>query len=334
MEDLCDLKTGVYTGINDFFYITDSEAKSFGITNEFLVPIIRDSKDVSAISLSNPDSVFLLKIPAIPKKELALKCKGLVKYIEAGEKKKSKLGQKSKEGVLYPDISSVKSRKYWYSIPENSLIPTNLFMQYIANTRFYCPYSISPILSDRSFHRLYPKEGIVKDSSFRLALAAILNSSIQMLFVFSFGRYNLGAGALKFETMDAKKVLTLDITKFSAPQISELSKSFEKMMQREPVDVFQEFGIDAASINSLDEIKLSDLNILEDRKQIDGIIFGILDIENEGKSANIQGYSKFGMMRKRRLKIHPTTRNDKSKEIKKFSGNSGLLFLVFREEFI
>lgn len=102
--------------------------------------------------------------------------------------------------------------------------------------------------------------------------------------------------------MDAKKVLTLDITKLSASQISELSKSFEKMMQREPVDVFQEFGIDAASINNLDEIKLSDLNILEDRKQIDGIIFGILGIENEEEKAQIyKDILKLVMMRKKKV---------------------------------
>jgi type I restriction enzyme M protein len=277
LNELAEVKTGVYTGLNEFFYMTKEKAEKYGILKDFLVPILRDSDDIQSYEIEPPSTIFLLKVPSVSKSELTKRCLGLVRYIEEGETNTTKEGQKTKGGLIFSEVPSVKPRKFWYSIPEVSLQPANLFMQYIAHTRFYCPFSRVPVLSDRSFHRIYPKQEV----SVR-ALAAVLNSSLQILFVLTSGRYNLGGGALKFETMDAKNVFTLDLRKLPQSVIQNLEQGFEHMKKNIPMDIYHEFGI----INELDLAERK-LNIVKERKYIDDLIFDVLDIHGENEKREI-----------------------------------------------
>ncbi len=277
LNEIAEVKTGVYTGLNKFFYMTKEKAMEYGISEDFLVPILRDSDDIQSYEIQTPSNVFLLKIPPISKSELSMRCPGLVRYIEEGEKNTTKGGQKAKEGIMFSEVCSVKARKFWYSIPEASLQPASLFIQYITHINFYCPISRVPILSDRSFHRVYPKQEI----SLR-ALAAVLNSSLQTLFVLTSGRYNLGGGALKFETMDAKDLFIIDLRKLPVSTIKALEQAFEQMKNTKPIDLYYECGVNAQSI-----ISKNAPHIVQEKKYLDDIIFDLIGIREENEKKEI-----------------------------------------------
>ena len=260
---------GCYTGVNDFFYIDDKAIETFKIEEYYVKPIIRNADDVEALNITITPNNYVLAVPSLSKKELILEGHlGLMSYIEWGEKQVTRKRQKTESGIRWSNVETVKHRKYWYSIPEKNLIPAHIFIQYVSNERFYCPYSNFPLASDRAFHRLFEKTDINYKE-----LAAILNSTIQIFFVMLLGRSNLGQGALKFETSDAKKILTLDVERFNSKVKRQLQDLLDALGKRKPQSIFEEVGIDREK-----PIREQKPNPLPDRAELDNIIFDELGL--------------------------------------------------------
>jgi len=269
LEDIADVITGCYSGINDFFYLDNNRANTLKIEKKYLVPIIRNSENVETLEIVESNSYYVLAIPPVDKKSLSENVKD---YIKWGEKQTTRERQKTKAGILWPLTETVKTRKYWYSIPENNLQKANLFMQYVANDRFYCPFSLKEMVSDRCFHRI-----LLKNQNSFNKIALILNSSFQMLIVMLMGRSGLGQGALKFETTDAKKMMTLKPDIITSKN-EKIDKIIKKLGSRKPLSIFIECGI-----NPKDEvpIELQDPKPLPDRKELDDLVFDALSLTIE-----------------------------------------------------
>ena len=272
LSDLSEVYPGCYSGINDFFYLDKERTEKYAIEPEYFKPLIRSSDIIDKLKVINTKDNYVLAMPNISKAEIKkLSHNGVRSYIEWGEKQVTRKRQKTDAGIPWPNVESVKTRRYWYSIPAKNLIPTNLFMQYVSNDRFYCPFSDEPFVSDRCFHRLFVKESI----NFK-ELSASLNSSLQMFFVMLFGRSNLGEGALKFEAADAKNVITFDIRKLDKNAKKSMVDKLEKLGKREPLSVFEEIGINLSK-PIYDQIP----NPLPDRAELDNIIFDELGLTKE-----------------------------------------------------
>ncbi len=260
---------GCYSGINDFFYLDKERAKKLSIERDYLLPIIRSSNDIDCMEISFKEANYVLSIPSVSKNELA---KHAHEYVLWGEKQKTRKRQKTQEGVPWPKVETVKARKYWYSIPENNVVMAKLFMQYVSNSRFYCPYSKKQIVSDRCFHRILPKEADITPK-----LSLTLNSSLQMLFVMLYGRYGLGQGALKFEASDANKVLIVNPCLIDIRE-NQLENILDKIGSRKPLPVFDECGIDPESKKPIEE---QEPKPLPDRAELDKIVFDALGLTKE-----------------------------------------------------
>ncbi|MBW2003416.1 MAG: Eco57I restriction-modification methylase domain-containing protein [Deltaproteobacteria bacterium] len=269
LKDVVDVFPGCYTGVNDFFYINESTVKEYQIEEDYLVPLIRSSKFVNKLKIDSFYGNYVLAIPSISKKELKNRGhEGVLTYIQWGELQKTRKRQKTEANIPWPKVETVKNRKYWYSIPEKNLIASRLFMQYVANDRFYCPFSEKKIVSDRCYHRIFQKERVDFKS-----LAALLNSSIQIFFVMLFGRAGLGQGALKFETTDAKKILMVDASIFD---IRSITKLIDELGKREPLSVFEECGIDDTK-----PIREQEPKPLPDRAELDKVVFDALGLSED-----------------------------------------------------
>jgi len=272
LSDLADVFPGCYSGINDFFYVDKNIVEKYKIEKIYVRPIIRSPDVVITLNLKSTQDNFVLAIPPISKSELRKRNDlGILSYIEWGEKQVTRQRQKTKAGIKWPNVETVKNRKVWYSIPEKNLVPTNLFMQYVSNDRFYCPYSDNLFVSDRCFHRIFVKTDINYKS-----VCAVLNSSIQMFFVMLFGRSNLGQGALKFETSDAKRILTYDVKKFEETKQQKIIEKLELLGKRQPLSVYKEFSIDPSK-----PIREQEPKPLPDRAELDNIIFDELGLTKE-----------------------------------------------------
>ncbi len=272
LNSIAKIRAGCYSGLNDFFYLKDEKLRDYEIESNYLTPLIRSSEIVKTLKIQDTLGNYVLSIPLISKSELKKKKHNkILSYIEWGETQVTKSGQKTKSGIPWNKVESVKKRKFWYSIPGNNLLPTNTFMQYIANERFYCPFSEEKLVSDRCFHRIYANEGIG-----HFELCASLNSSIQAFFVMLLGRYNLGQGAMKFEVMDAKNLLTFDIRILTKESLRKLKEKLEILGKRKPLSFFDELGIDASR-----PIREQKPDPKKDRYELDKIFFDELKLSDE-----------------------------------------------------
>ncbi|GAI89741.1 unnamed protein product, partial [marine sediment metagenome] len=186
---IAEIRPGCYSGVNDFFYLSRETIDQFGIENQFLMPIIRTSRDIDKLYIKPSKIEYRVFACHLAKKELKKKnLNGTLQYISWGERQVTRERQKVRKGICWPETETVKRRTPgWWAIPQKNLIPTHNFMLYVINDRFLCPYSEKMIVSDRCFHRIFPNS--VEKA---ILLAALLNSTLAFFFISLLGRWNLG----------------------------------------------------------------------------------------------------------------------------------------------
>ncbi|MHA1848939.1 MAG: Eco57I restriction-modification methylase domain-containing protein [Promethearchaeota archaeon] len=298
LSKIADVNTGCYSSLNDFFYIDKATIEKFQIEKDFCKPLIRNERDIESLKIRWNGKHHVLCIPK--KSEIELKREGftgVLSYISWGSKQRTRKRQKTAQGIPWPKVSSIRTRKYWYSIPASNCKPARLFIQYISYNRFYCPYSESPISSDRCFHRVFPKKGVKLKT-----LAAILNSSLQAFFVMFLGRCVLGKGALKAETRDVKNLLVVDPDLFSTDEKYKLVLALDELGKRKPLSLFDEYGLDP-KIPINNQVPAP----LPDRKKLDNIIFNKLGLTKKEKTLVYQSTAKLVMERLSKSKFNQIT---------------------------
>jgi len=221
LGDIAEVRPGCYSGINDFFYLTKEKVKEWGIERECILPIIRSTRDILQPFITK-DLIrdYVLCCP-FSKKEL--KERGLLatyNYISWGEKQVTRQRQKTAAGIRWPETESVRNRNPgWWAIPKHNFLQSRNFLLYVIGERFLAPWSENQIISDRCFHRII----ISKNETEAIALST--NSTLTFLFISLFGRGNLGQGAQKYETADAKRLLIIN------PLLLEKISSLEKIIE-------------------------------------------------------------------------------------------------------
>lgn len=211
LHALADVRPGCYAGINDFFYLTDDVVSEFEIEDRFVMPFIRSSRDVERLRLDgNFDSGLLFYCPLSLDELRRGGFKGALAYIRWGERQVTRQRQKTAAGIPWPEVETVRRRKPgWWAMPEANVKPARNFLLYVIGQRFLSPWSSSPRASDRCFHRVIVPDKLVAP------VAVSLNLATTLLMISSQGRVNLGQGAHKFETADAKQLLVFNPTELA-----------------------------------------------------------------------------------------------------------------------
>ncbi len=196
LKKVAEVRFGIKTGINEFFYLTEERIKEFGIEEEFLKPVIKSPKEAKSIWLKLNDVKSHVFLCHNAKEELRKNKKlGALKFIEWGEI------QKTKDGISWPNVSTVSGRRLWYDLGERK--PGRILLQMITNDRFFVPINVDNVQVDHNLFELFPK----KEEIF-FGLSIYLNSSITALFRELISRINLGEGATKTEGIDWNDILT------------------------------------------------------------------------------------------------------------------------------
>ncbi|QEE17623.1 N-6 DNA methylase [Promethearchaeum syntrophicum] len=207
LNQIAEVKTGIYTGLNDFFYIKrdkKEDKKNPRPGSQFLFNVIRSPKKINNWEITQENLSHQLFICQKSKEHLKKQDIETLNYILWGEMQSTRLKQKVITEISWPNVPSVINRTPgWWSFP--NVKPTNVFLRYIYYQNFLQPISTVPIFSDRCFHQIYPYKG----TNYK-RLSLILNFAITQLFIEINGRNTLGQGALKLETMSARILPTLN----------------------------------------------------------------------------------------------------------------------------
>jgi hypothetical protein len=258
LRTIAKVKTGCYSGIDDFFYFLRNPTVK--VEECFVKKIIISPKQIENITI-NKNTIKTKVFICNKSKEELIKYPEALNYILWGESQVTRKHMKTPQGIAWPRVESVKKRKKgWWVIPENNVIPVKNFLPLSIKDRFYSPFSEEPIISDRCFHRIIPNEEIDE-----LKLSIALNNSVSFLIMEIFGNRNLGLGALDFGTDDANKLLILN------PDLIE--NTIKDRLKYPIVSIFDELGI-----NSTKPIRAQEPKPLPDRLELDNIIFDELGL--------------------------------------------------------
>ncbi|MGA8849654.1 MAG: N-6 DNA methylase [Dehalococcoidia bacterium] len=261
LKEIAEVRFGIKTGANEFFYLTEDEIKRRGIEREFWmhqdekgnwVPnyVIKSPRECKSIVVRPEDLKY--RALMIHKDRRGLKGTNVLKYIQEGE---------SKGYHLRPTCAS---RERWYDLGSQAS-PDGLWFKAF-NDRVIAPQNEHLFFSSDRFYAIY-----AKDKAFRNSLFSYLNSTLPFLIVELYGRVNLGEGALDNMTYEAASMSVLDVRKHDIKG----GKIPKKILGRKTLTVFEELGASTPEGVSLDKVK-------PDRRELDKIVMGeILGLTDE-----------------------------------------------------
>lgn len=295
LRNIADVRFGIKTGVNDFFYLETIESKEklkncayckngVGwegyIEEKYLRPIIKSPKDSENIAI-NPSKlkyqIFLCNESKANLKKMG--DKHALKYIDWGEK------QRTKENTPWPEVPSVQGRKYWWGIYVKEF--SNMLWPKAFNDRYPIIINSDYLASDRLYEITLFDKKLLKNVQY------ILNSTLQYLFIEINGRINLGEGALDNMTYEAELCEIVD------PTFVNIEKVDKKFFLRKVLSISQ-------------EIKQ------KDRIELDSKVLTALGLDVETFLPQI--YDGLCEMVKERLEL-PKLRKKKQKEEGKFAYN-------------
>jgi hypothetical protein len=254
LKKIADIRRGITTGANEFFILSIEKAMEWGIEDEFLVPIVKSSREVKKYLASSND--VQNKLLLIKNKDQDLS-PNVSNYLSFGE-------QNSEWDNNAPAYrSSCQGRSEWYVLGERKI--PGIACNYMIDTmmRFF---DFKSLVVD-NFQELHLKN--VEETKNALYT---LNSTVFNLLLNIMGRGNFGDGLMKLQTFEVAELLTLNPKLFKI----EINNNF---LTRDQNNIYEELGFDKTI-----EIRSQDPNPKIDRKEIDDVIFDELGLtEDERK---------------------------------------------------
>jgi tRNA1(Val) A37 N6-methylase TrmN6 len=306
IKKIADVRRGITTGANEFFYITKDEIKKLGIEKEFWsrkiknewVPnfVIKSPREANTIDI-NPDYLKYMLLN-IHQGKIDLRKKNVYKYILFGERK----------GFEKRPTCRARGEK-WFDVGAKEPYPIlwvkDAFSTHIVYKNLYGAFA------DCRFYEIKPF-----DRSDINIIVGMLNSSLGILFAELAGRATLGLGARDIMTYEASRINIINPKIIPSSKIAKIEKVINKISKREISDIFKEIGA-----SNPDEVTFK--KVEKDRFELDNVIFDILNLS---RSQRLEVYKAVVDLVKSRL--------EKAKSVKKKSKKSKLDLEVFAENIL
>jgi hypothetical protein len=250
LHEVAEVRFGIKTGINDFFYLTplgpgeapgtlrvkNARGWQGEIEEACLRPVIKSPKEAKGIRIDPPHlrhRLFLppLKINAEATAEtLTAQLKDsyplAYEYVRWGQQ------QRTPQGIPWPEVPSVKGRKVWWLVREPTF-PVGIWPKAF-NDRFFILENDSKVACSDRFYEIELKEGTDAES-----FMAFLNSTLMALTLELRGRVNLGDGALDNMAYEAAEAMVLNPREVDPKAMKNLVRAYKKVKQR-PIGTIKE----------------------------------------------------------------------------------------------
>jgi len=181
LSEVANIRRGITTGINEFFYLPREQARHWGIEKEFLKPVVTSTREIPGVFVEAKDLPY--RVFSCHKDREELRGTRALKYIKTREKRSTK------NGTPWNKVPSVKGRKNWYSVPKN--VVADFLVLRFRDRRHYTPINKAKAeIGDVVF------VGEFREDAYKNFGCSFLNSTLIALFAEVFGRANLGDGLL------------------------------------------------------------------------------------------------------------------------------------------
>jgi len=258
LKTVADVRFGIKTGANKFFYLTEDEIKRRKIEKEFWMHKDKKGNRVPNYVVVRPNELNQIKfegsnlkhiILIIEKTKKNINKKRVYSYIKHGEK--NKYNER-------PTCSSREPAKQWYNLDENINFPI-AFPERV-RIRHIVFYNPNRVFLNKNLYGIEPK-----NKSLSKTISLILNSTFYALFLEITSRQPGGGGGPLDIDVEISKNLQV-------PEINILKKYRKKINRtldnkRKIKSIFKELGASSPESVTLE-------NVLPDRREIDKIIMG------------------------------------------------------------
>jgi len=253
LGDISHVAYGIKTGANDFFILDNKAQAKWNIEDEYLIPIIKSSRESKRIGISDKLLEHKLFKCSIPKSNL--QGTNAFRYIEHGENKKAW------EENPPSERPTCKIRALWYFVGDRE--PALLNCNYMIDSIMRFLYG--KILASDNFQEIHYLGKKEKEFVYSC------NSSLFQLFLNIIGRANFGDGLMKLQTFEVAGLVLLNPEKLIISESK--AESFNKFISRDLRSIYEELGF-----NRTEPIREQQPNPLSDRKELDDIIFDELSL--------------------------------------------------------
>jgi len=230
---MAEVRRGMTTGANEFFYLTPETIKHRRIEKRFLKPVIKSPRDTKSIQVDPKElklHVFLCNKP-----ESRLAGTNALKYIRWGANQLARTTKQKPGGKKLSEIPSVQGRPRWYTIPSHRL-PKIIWTKSYNDTfvQRYCPEGV---FADQRIYEVLEKPGTHVE-----VLAALVNSTLTAFLIENVGRATLGEGALELTVEETQSDVLIPDPKLFASQKARkaLLASFQKIAKRRILPIGRE----------------------------------------------------------------------------------------------
>ncbi len=243
LGQIADVRFGIKTGANEWFYLTHEQAQELGIEPRYLKPIIKSPRECDRIII-DPKA---LKFRVILCHDSRRKLRGtkLLDYIRYGERRG------------FHRRPTVEARTPWWDLGEWE--KPDMVWPDAYHDRFACFVVDRKLFADKRFFYIR----FMKGDDYQIN-AAYLNSTIIPLFVECEGIVNLGEGAIYTNVYQLKNLPVPTAKTFTKLQRRKLLAAFKQMCRRQVLPIFDE--VKQPDRQQLDDVVLEALGF-SDRKE-------------------------------------------------------------------
>jgi len=252
LGDIAEVRFGIKTGANEFFYLDEARIKEWGIEEEFLKPVIKSPRECKSILIKPEDLKY--KVFMCHKDKKDLKGTNALKYIEWGEK----------QG--FHKRPTCASRQRWWDLTE---IKSPIISKRFVDVVFSYYWNKSNFAVGDTFFVIDSN-----DELYNLGLALYLNSTVGSFLTEIEGRKSMGEGVLLIYGPEIKNILIINQN-----VMGDLKKQNPMLFERKSKSVFEELGINPSL-----PIREQKPNPLPDRKALDDIVFDILGLTEDERT--------------------------------------------------
>ncbi len=266
LKKIAEVRFGIKTGANEFFYLTEEEIKRRGIEKEFWmhqddkgkwVPnyVIKSPRECKSIVVKPEDLKY--RVLMVHKDKKALKGTKVLKYIREGERKG------------YHLRPTCASRERWYDLGVRQ--PGVCLWEMIHFERLKAPWNKERVFVDHNLFEILPRLNKLDQ-----VISGQLNCTIFGIIRELWGRANLGQGSLKTEGIDIEKFPVVNPLRLSKTELKKAEEEFKIFNRRATtIPILEELGASSPEEVSLDKVK-------PDRRKLDKIVMGeILGLTDE-----------------------------------------------------
>jgi type I restriction-modification system DNA methylase subunit len=305
LGDVVEVRRGITSGANDFFYLKKEEAEGWGIDKKFLRPVAKSIRQAKSVRFTEKDTdtyvidvhdymeeklrgvtnerlkgIKLVKgtLPAnanlkelSPEEEYILHClykngyKGLYQYIVHAMWEKD-WGDKNPPHKRPTCLQYRRQNKCWFNL--GSLRKPDLIFAVGCWERVFTPLNSDGMILDKRLYEIYPKRNTK-------VLGAVLNSSLYRLFRELHGR-TTGAGMSEFTVYEAEDLPVLNPNLMTKNEKKIIRIEFEKLLKSNKLENLE-----------LDKAVLAPLGLENRAEEISAYAEALSKARREGKEAGV-----------------------------------------------